>query len=155
MTAQRSNRLAIRGVRGYAPGIIYPMLLLSIAIFGIATAAAAELWSTQIKRDKEEELLFRLGQFRNAIIQYRTDHNSLPKELKDLLVDSTQLQRRRYLRRIYKDPMTGKNDWDLKLLADRTGTSAGIQDIHSRSEGVPLKVLTDQAGASKKTYHDW
>ncbi|HTU03520.1 MAG TPA: type II secretion system protein [Candidatus Sulfotelmatobacter sp.] len=155
MVAQARNRLAVRGVCGYAPGIIYPILLLSIAIFGIATAAAAELWSTQMKRAKEEELLFRLAQFRTAIARYQADHNQLPKELKDLLVDSSQLTRRRYLRQIYKDPMTGKDDWVLKLLADRTGAVSGIQDIHSRSDGVPLKVLTDQAGTVKKTYQDW
>jgi type II secretory pathway pseudopilin PulG len=144
-----------RFVHGHAAGIIYPMLLLGIAIFGIAAAAAAEVWSTQIKRDKEEELLFRLGQFRNAIIRYRADHNRLPKDLKELLLDSAQLQKRRYLRQIYKDPITGKDDWDLKLLADRTGTVAGIQDIHSRSDKVPLKVRTDQAGTVLKTYRDW
>jgi type II secretory pathway pseudopilin PulG len=130
---------------------VYPLLLASIVILGVSMAGVAELWSTQIRREKEEELLFRLNQYRAAIARYRADHNRLPKELKDLLEDRTQLMTRRYLRRIYPDPMTGKLDWELKLLADQTGQVAGIQDVHSRSELPPLKNL----GPNKKAYKDW
>ena len=128
------------------------MLLGSILIVGIATAGVAQLWSTQVKREKEEELLFRLGEFRRAITRYQADHNQLPKELKDLLLDSTQLQTRRYLRQIYTDPMTGKADWDLQLLADRTGTVSGIQDVHSKSKAKPLKSFP---GKNFEAYKDW
>jgi type II secretory pathway pseudopilin PulG len=131
--------------------MIYPILLVSILIIGIATAGVAQLWSTQVKREKEAELLFRLGEFRRAIARYRADHNRLPKELKDLLDDRTQLQARRYLRRIYTDPMTGKADWNLDLLMDRDGTVAGIRDVRSRAEGKPLKVLAGK----KESYKDW
>lgn len=127
------------------------MLLMSIVIIGVATMGAAELWSTQVRREKEEELLFRLGEFRRAIARYRADHNRLPKELKDLLEDRTQLATRRYLRRIYSDPITGKADWQVKIVSDRTGAVSGIEDIRSRSELTPLKNL----GPGKKTYKDW
>jgi type II secretory pathway pseudopilin PulG len=136
---------------GSPRGAIYPVLLISILVIGVAAAGVAQLWSTQIKREKETELLFRLGEFRRAIARYRADHNRLPKELKDLLEDRTQLVRRRYLRRIYTDPMTGKADWSLDLLVDRTGTVSGIRDVHSRSEGKPLKVLAGK----KDSYKDW
>jgi type II secretory pathway pseudopilin PulG len=128
------------------------MLLGSILIIGIATAGVAQLWSTQVKREKEAELLFRLGEFRKAITRYQADHNRLPKELKDLLLDSTQLQTRRYLRQIYTDPMTGKADWNLQLLADRTGTVSGIQDVHSKSKAKPLKSFP---GKNFEAYKDW
>ncbi len=127
------------------------MLLASIVIIGVTTMAVAELWSTQVRRDKEEELIFRLNQFRQAITRYRADHNRLPKELKDLLEDRAQLTTRRYLRRIYPDPMTGKPDWQLKLVADRTGAVAGIEDVRSTSELTPIKNL----GTNVKTYKDW
>jgi type II secretory pathway pseudopilin PulG len=128
------------------------MLLGSILVIGIATAGVAELWSTQVKREKEEELLFRLREFRRGIIRFRADHNRLPKELKDLLMDSSQLQTRRYLRRIYTDPMTGKNDWNLRLVMDRSGVVSGIEDVRSRSEGKPLRTLP---GVNADTYKDW
>lgn len=141
---------------GAPRGAIYPVLLISILVIGVATAGVAELWSTQVKREKEEELLFRLGEFRRAIARYRTDHNRLPKELKDLLDDRTQLQTRRYLRRIYPDPFTGKADWKLDLLADRSGVVSGIQDVHSRAQGKPFKVLTVAGGGKQTTsYADW
>ena len=146
----RGSRLAARGSRG----AIYPVLLVSILVIGVATAGVGELWSTQVKREKEEELLFRLGEFRRAIARYRADRNRLPKELKDLLEDRTQLRTRRYLRRIYTDPFTGKADWKLDFLADRDGTVAGIRDIHSQAEGKPLKVLT-VAGKQYDSYRDW
>jgi type II secretory pathway pseudopilin PulG len=130
------------------------MLLGSILIIGVATAGVAELWTTQVKRDKEEELLFRLGEIRRAIIRYRADHNRLPKELKDLLEDKTQLQTRRYLRRIYPDPMTGKADWDLKVIADRAGVISGIEDVHSKSAGKPLKSIPGKQ-TEGITYKDW
>jgi type II secretory pathway pseudopilin PulG len=125
-------------------------------VIGVATAGVAELWSTQVKREKEEELLFRLGEYRRAIVGYRAAHNSLPKELKDLLEDRTQLQTRRYLRRIYPDPFTGKADWKLDLMVDRSGVVSGIQDVHSRGQGKPLKVLTVAGGGKQTTsYADW
>jgi type II secretory pathway pseudopilin PulG len=133
-------------------GIVYPLLLASILVIGVATAGVAQLWTTQIKREKEEELLFRLSEIRRGIIRFRADKNRLPKELKDLLEDRTQLQTRRYLRRLYIDPMTGKADWDLKLLADRTGTVSGIEDVHSKSKEKPLKTLP---GVKADSYKDW
>ena len=51
---------------GSPRGMIYPILLVSILVIGVATAGAAQLWSTQVKREKEAELLFRLGEFRRA-----------------------------------------------------------------------------------------
>jgi len=135
-------------------GIVYPMLLGAILIIGVATAGVAELWTTQIKREKEQELLFRLGEIRRAIVRYRADHNKLPKELKDLLDDRTQLQTRRYLRRLYTDPMTGKADWSLKLVVDRAGVVSGIEDVHSTSAAKPLKSLPGK-NAEGSTYKDW
>lgn len=148
------RRVQIFSSRRRARGIVFPMLLGSILIIGVATAGVSELWTTQVKREKEEELLFRLGEFRRAIARYRADHNRLPKELKDLLEDKTQLQTRRYLRRIYTDPMTGKADWDLKVVADRAGVISGIQDIHSKSTGKPLKSLPGKP-TEGVTYNDW
>lgn len=139
---------------GSPRGIIYPILLLSILVIGIATAGVSEVWSTQVKREKEEELLYRLGEFRQAILRYKTDHNRLPMELKDLLEDRSQLAIRHYLRRIYTDPMTGKADWKLDLLADRAGVVSGIQDIHSQSTGKPLKLFTSTT-KTINTYQDW
>ncbi len=155
----RNSNCEIRNRAGWGRasprGVIYPILLIGILVIGVATAGVAELWSTQVKREKEDELLFRLGEFRRAIIGYRADHNQLPKKLKDLLEDRTQLQMRRYLRRIYPDPFTGKADWKLDLVVDRSGIVSGIQDVHSQAPGKPLKVLVSQVGKKQDSYRDW
>ncbi len=143
---------------GHAPsprGVIYPILLISILVIGVATAGVAELWSTEVKREKEEELLFRLREFRRGIALYRAVHNGLPKELKDLLEDRTQLQTRRYLRRIYPDPFSGKADWKLDIVKDPSGVVSGIQDVHSQAKGKPLKVVLGKLGNQVESYADW
>lgn len=156
----RPRRWAFRGETsprrpvpaGSAPrGLIYPLLLVSILVMGVASMGVAELWHTRVKREKEEELLFRLNQFRWAIAQYRAERNRYPRELKDLLEDRSQFRLRRYLRRIYKDPITGKDDWRLVLVMDRAGVVSGISDIKSRAEGKPLKSIVGK----KDTYQDW
>jgi len=139
------------GAKG-ARGIVYPMLLASILILGVSAAGVAEIWSTQTRREKETELLFRLRQYRQAIARYRADRNRLPKELKDLLEDRSQLTLRRYLRRLYPDPMTGKLDWETKTAVDRAGQVSGIVDINSRSTEKPIRTLPDKAAES---YRDW
>jgi len=144
-------RGARRSVLG-AAGIVFPMLLGMILIIGIATAGVSELWRTQMQREREAELLFRLDQIRQAITKYRADHNRPPRELKDLLRDTSQMQVKRYLRREYKDPMTPKGEWELKRVIDPTGAVSGIDDVHSRSTAKPLKVLPDKKA---DTYKDW
>jgi type II secretory pathway pseudopilin PulG len=149
------SRSAPRAIlHGTPRGIVYPLLLLGILIIGVATAGVAEVWSTQVKREKEEELLFRLGAIRLAIARFRADHTRLPKELKDLVEDPSQAVKRHYLRRVYPDPMTGKPDWKLDLVADRAGVVSGIQDVHSQSTGKPLKVFTNTTKPIN-SYQDW
>ncbi len=126
------------------------LLLFSLVLIGLTTAAAMPLWSTMVQREKEEELLFRLGEFRTAIARYRADHNRHPQKLEDLLVDTTQIQRKRYLRQIYPDPMTGKADWKLEFVEDKTGAVSGIRDIRSRSTARPIRTV-----GGKATYSEW
>jgi type II secretory pathway pseudopilin PulG len=132
-------------------GMTYIGLLLVIVLMGIATAALTPVWSTTVQREKEEELLFRLGEFRRAIAGYRQDHGRYPRKLEDLLEDKTQFQVRRYLRRIYPDPMTGEADWKLEFLVDKSGVIAGIRDLHSRSEAEGFRNIPDKGNR----YSDW
>jgi type II secretory pathway pseudopilin PulG len=136
--------------RARAGGVLYIMVLMALLIMGIATAVVGPVWHTEVRRDKEAELLFRLNEYRNAIARFRADRGRPPRELKDLLEDRSQLQIRRYLRRLYRDPITGKDDWKLDYVADQTGATLGIADIHSSSEQEPIRNFK-----GKKTYKDW
>lgn len=126
------------------------MVLMALLVMGISTAVIGPLWRTEVQREKEAELLFRLGEYRWAIARYRADRGRPARELKDLLQDRSQLQIRRYLRKLYPDPITGKDDWKLDYVADRTGVTLGIADIHSSSEKMPIRAIK-----GKRTYRDW
>jgi len=132
-------------------GMTYVGALLAIVLIGIATTALTPMWSTMVRRDKEAELLFRLGEYRRAIARYRQDHGRYPARLEDLLEDKTQRQVRRYLRRIYRDPMTGKADWKLDFIVDKTGAVAGIRDLHSQSEAEGFMNILGKG----HRYRDW
>ncbi|HTP64147.1 MAG TPA: type II secretion system protein, partial [Geobacteraceae bacterium] len=100
-------------------GFTFIAALMIVIIIGIMLGATMQSWQTVMKREKEEELLFRGGQILDAIGRWRKPPPPLPpngqlRELKDLL-EGSSLQKVRYLRRIYKDPITNK---DFKLITD-------------------------------------
>ncbi len=153
MSGAAASRWASTGSRtgsGEA-GILYLALLFSVVLIGIVTAVAAPLWRTVVQREKEEELLFRLREYRQAIAAYQAAHKRFPQKLEDLLEDKTQLVTRRYLRRIYPDPMTGKADWEVEFQVDKAGVVSGIKDVHSRSPGIGLKRVRGKG----ERYQDW
>jgi len=116
-------------------GFTYLVLLLMIAVMGAVLGATAEVWHTAVQREKEKELLFVGDQFRSAIRAYYNDHSRYPHNLEDLLKDPQQAATRRYLRKIYRDPITGKNEWGMERRPD-----GGIVGVHSLSGTQPIKV---------------
>ena len=96
-------------------GFTYVAVLMMVLIIGIMLGAAGQVWTTVMKREREAELLFRGGQIRDAIERWKKPRPGQPPprpitDLKDLLLDPNSLQKIRYLRRLYQDPITGK-DW--------------------------------------------
>jgi len=90
-------------------GYVLLTLMLFVALLTVAALAIAPTITFQIKRDREEELIHRGVQYSRAIRNYYKKFGRYPTNLKDL--DSTNNQR--FLRKHYKDPITGK---DFKLL---------------------------------------
>jgi len=75
-------------------------LLAAIAVMGILMASIAPTWRFLVRRDQEEELIFRGQQYQQALERYRKQFNALPTKLEDLV-------KQRAIRRLYKDPITG------------------------------------------------
>lgn len=119
-------------------GFTYVALLIAVAIVGAGLAGAAELWSHAEQRERERDLLFIGGEFRRAIERYYQESpgvaKSYPQELADLLGDRRFPAPRRHLRRMYRDPMTGKAEWG--IVEAPTG---GIMGVRSLSDGETLK----------------
>lgn len=148
------SRCAVDARRRRSAGFTYIGLLLVVAVMGISLAAAAGVWQTAQKRDKEEELLFAGDQIRRAIGMYIANSSAYPHRLEDLLKDPGFPGVRRYLRKIYRDPMTGSAEWALVKSAGDT-----IIGVHSLSDAEPFKKsgfsFADQDFEGKTKYSEW
>jgi len=90
-------------------GYILITLVLFVALLAITVAAIAPSIVFQVKRDREEELIHRGVQYSRAIKRFVKKAGNYPTRLEQL--DNTN--QIRFLRKRYKDPITGK---DFKLL---------------------------------------
>jgi type II secretory pathway pseudopilin PulG len=85
-------------------GYILLFLLLIIALGAIIAATVVTSAKFDTKRDREEEMIHRGVQYTRAIRAYYRKFNRFPAKIEDL-ENTNQL---RFLRKRYKDPMTGK-----------------------------------------------
>lgn len=146
-------------------GAIYLLLLFFVALTGAALATVGRTWSLDARRDKEAELLWTGAAYRRAIASYYQATpgplKAYPAEIGHLLLDPRFPDRRRHLRQVMPDPLTGSNDWI--LISTPTG---GIMGIASRSEASPLKRTGFEGGnrvfdevtarlGDQMRYRDW
>lgn len=143
-------------VRRASGGFTYLTVLFIVAILGGGLALVGEMWQTAAQREKEAELLFVGHQFRSAILRYYLSgpQRQYPRALEDLLKDARMPETRRYLRRVYADPMTGKAEWGLVKAPD-----GGILGVHSLSDEAAFKRANfkrrDAVFAGAQKYSDW
>jgi len=95
--------------RSEEQGYILLTLMLFVTVMIIFAAAVLPDVVFQTKRDREEELIHRGVQYSRAIRAYVKKFGRYPTRIEDL----ENTNRQRFLRRRYKDPITGK---DFKLL---------------------------------------
>jgi type II secretory pathway pseudopilin PulG len=106
---ESGEREAGQRPRPQEKGYILLILLLAVALMAITAAAILPVISFKIRRDQEQEMINRGVQYSRAIRAYYKKFGRYPTRLEDL--DNTN--NLRYLRKHYKDPLTGK---DFKLL---------------------------------------
>jgi len=90
-------------------GYVLLTLILIMALLAIATATAVSSITFNIKRDREEEMIHRGAQYARAIRAYYKKFGRYPATIENL-ENTNQM---RFLRKRYKDPITGK---DFRLL---------------------------------------
>ncbi len=155
----RSKRCpAARASQLFSTGFTYIGLLIFIALMGIALAGIGMVWHTQVRREKERELLFVGDQFRRAIGQYYErspgGDKRFPQSLDELLLDKRYPATQRYLRRVYPDPITGKAEWGFVR-----GPGDRIVGVYSLSEDAPFKragfPTNYQDLEGKEHYREW
>ena len=137
-------------------GFTYMTVLFMVAIMAGGLALVGEVWSTSNAREREAELLHVGNEYRKAIERYYLTgpQRQYPKSLADLLKDPRQPGTVRHLRKLYPDPITGKEEWGLVKSAD-----GGLAGVHSLSEAAPLKsagfAVRDAAFEGKSKYSEW
>lgn len=138
-------------------GLTLLELIIASAILLILASAALPVIRFTIVRDKETELRRDLREMRNAIDQYKdaADLNLVrvqlgsegyPPDLETLVkgVDygGGNLQKKRFLRRIPVDPMTGRAEWGLRSVQDDPDTTSwggsNVFDVRSTSSATAL-----------------
>lgn len=143
---------------GREAGFTYLGILFAVAFLGVGAAATGTLWSVSGRRAMERELLFVGHEFRQALERYYrmgpAGARQYPRSLEDLLVDRRTGVEHHHLRQVYRDPMTGRRDWELIIIPD--GSIVGVK---SRATGRPLKRASfapDDAGfEDADCYCDW
>src|SRR5258705_5704677 len=103
--------MSLRGQQGYA----MVALIVAMSIMAIMMSVAMPTWRQMAEREKEAELVFRGQQYARAIglFQKKSGPGVLPPSI-DALVEG------HYLRKKYKDPITG-GDFDVLLAGGTTG----------------------------------
>lgn len=115
-------------------GFTYPVVLVAVVVMTVAAQVATTLTSQIVRRETEEELLFRGMAYRDAIGSYYAavpERPEYPRSLSDLLSDP-RFPQRRHIRQLYADP-TG-DEW--RLVLTERGRIMGVAStaVHS-----PLK----------------
>jgi len=105
------SRSTVRRHRNGHPsdGYVLITLILFVALLAIAMTALAPVIVQQMKRDREEELIHRGVQYSRAIKHYVKKFGRYPTKIEDLQSTNNL----RFLRKAFKDPITGK---DFKIL---------------------------------------
>src|SRR5277367_2890487 len=109
---------ARRSQRGY----ILITLILFVALVAIAAVVMAPVIAFQVKRDREEELIHRGVQYSRAMKHFVKKFGRYPTRIEEL-ENTNQL---RFLRKRYKDPITGKDFKILHMGDVQMGLGAGI-----------------------------
>lgn len=146
---------ASRSFGHYSRGAMLLLTMFIVAFIGIMLVGLGRVWHTEAQRDKEVELLMIGEAYASAITRYHAvSPSQYPENLEQLLLDTRQPRTVRHLRRLYRDPLTGNNEWG--IVKDVGGRVIGV---YSKATGVPFKQHGFVGGRTNfngaRNYADW
>lgn len=145
-------------MRARQGGYTYLLVLFLIAAIGAVMAGVGQTWQARAQREKEAELIAIGVEFARALRRYQDTSPeaapTLPQTLEVLVEDRRFPKAQRHLRRIYRDPMTGKAAWGIER------GDGGITGVYSLSNKTPFKrhALPPSLGEEAKgaqSYRQW
>lgn len=133
-------------------------MLLFLFLLSLGLGHVLDVQHQSSQRQKEAWLLYTGKQYQQAIRAYYLSSpgtvKRYPDSLNDLLLDKRWLTTRRYLRRLYPDPMTTDGEWGLI-----PGPGATVMGVYSLAEGRPIKQANFPAGLTHfenaDSYRQW
>ena len=106
-----SNRAVSHGA-GRQEGYALLLVMFFVALLVLATVAAAPSVLTQVRREKEQQMIWRGHQYALGVSRYYAKLHRFPTSLDDLYKPKTGI---RFMRQAYKDP-TNKEDGAWRLI---------------------------------------
>ena len=135
-------------------GSVFMGMLVTVAVVAVMLMEVGTLWSSVLQRERELELLARGNEIRRAIGLYYAAGNTFPKSLDELVLDRRQPTIKRYLRRVYDDPLTGNAEWGVVA-----GPGQTIVGVFSIAKGTPFKQggfsVINQSFTGQGSYQGW
>ncbi|MEK6645872.1 MAG: type II secretion system protein [Candidatus Firestonebacteria bacterium] len=112
-------------------GFTFVATIFAVIILGIVATSVITITSTFVKREKEEELIYRLTVVREALKTYRTKTKRYPSHLDELVTN-------KHIRNFCLiDPITNK-EWEVVNADFKEGL--GIKDIHTKNDDSAIKL---------------
>src|SRR3989475_13017079 len=126
-------------------GFSLAALIFFAAAASILAAAAVPAYQMQAKREREKELMFRGQEYTRAIQKYQRKFGVYPSSLEQLV----QTNGLRFLRKAYKDPITGKDFRLIRLNPDGSlaGSKLFAQNVNPQSLFGNTQIFGQQPGA--------
>lgn len=158
-----------RWFRRSSPGFTFIELVVATAVMMVLASALLPVARMSIRRQKETELRRSLREVRTAIDDFKRwadagristvgvnlGSENYPPDL-DALVEGVNFtndasgRKKKFLRRIPVDPITGSADWGLRSYADRPDSTVwggqSVFDVYSKAPGT---------GLDGSKYRDW
>ncbi|HXH25382.1 MAG TPA: type II secretion system protein [Vicinamibacterales bacterium] len=126
--------MGIRVRAGDQQGYAMAALLVAMGVMAVWWSVALPVWSMQARREKEAELIFRGEQYARAIAMFQRRYgNAIPPSI-DVLLEQ------RFLRKRYKDPVTG-DDFEVigpgspALAQAAVGQVSFVAELGARARG--------------------
>lgn len=108
------------------------MVLLALALMAIALGTAVPALTTQIRRDKETEMIHRGEQYARAVRRYYKKFGRYPSRLEEL----ENTNNIRFLRKRYKDPMSPSGNWRVLHVGDvKIGVAGSTGNLTPVAQG--------------------
>ena len=119
----------IRRLRGREDGYAMAALLVGLSVMGIILGMVMPVWQTWVRREREAELVFRGEQYVQAIGLFSRQTGGFPTSM-------NALRDGRYIRRLYKDPITNE-DFQPVYLGQIASGAIGAPTLQVGRAGLP------------------